>query len=225
MSELKIIIGNKRYSSWSLRGWLALEHAGLSYEEILLELDTPEFFEEIVKYNPAKKVPTLLDGDTAVWDSAAIIEYCARLAPEKFWWPEDKKAYALAISIFNEMHSGFFEIRGNMPMNLNDKWENLTFGDALQNEINRMESLWTEGREKFGANGDFLFGNFSAVDIMFAPITTRFATYGVKVNDTAVSYIEAVRNHPSVAAWYEAASKETRIVDIDQLGAGITHLG
>lgn len=225
MSDLKIIIGNKRYSSWSLRGWLAIEHSGLPYEEVLLELDTPSFYKEIVKYSPAKRVPTLMDGDIAVWDSAAIIDYCAALAPEKFWWPEEKAAYAHARSIFNEMHSGFFEVRTHMPMNLNDQWQGLTFSEPLEKEIRRIESLWSECREKYGANGDFLFGQFSAVDMMFAPITTRLTTYGVTVNETAAAYIAAVRNHPSVVAWHEAAFKETQIVEIDQLPADITHLG
>ncbi len=225
MTELKIIIGNKRYSSWSLRGWLAVEHTGLPYSEVLLQLDTPSFYEEIVKYSPAKRVPTLLDGNIAVWDSAAIIDYCARLAPEKYWWPEDKAAYAHAKSIFNEMHSGFTEIRSHMPMNLQDKWQGLSLSEALQKDIVRVETLWTECRARFGASGDYLFGDFSAVDMMFAPVTTRLATYGIEVNETATAYIAAVRNHPSVAAWYTDALKETEVVDIDQLEADITHIG
>ncbi len=225
MSELKIIIGNKRYSSWSLRGWLAAEHTGLPYKEILLQLDTPRFYEEIVKYSPAKRVPTLLDGEIAVWDSAAIIDYCAKLAPEKFWWPEDKAAYAHARSIFNEMHSGFTEIRSHMPMNLQGQWQDLALSDALQKDISRVEALWTECRRNYGAGGDYLFGEFSAADMMFAPVTTRLATYGIKVNETAAQYIESVRNQPSVKAWFTDAQKETEIVDVDQLDINITRLG
>ncbi|MBV1900380.1 MAG: glutathione S-transferase family protein [Kordiimonadaceae bacterium] len=185
MPEIKIIIGNKRYSSWSLRGWLAVDHTGLPYDEIKLRLDTPSFYEEIVKYNPAKRVPTLVDGDIAVWDSAAIIDYCARLAPEKFWWPSDKAAYALARSVFNEMHSGFTEIRTHMPMNLVDSWQNLTLSNGIKTDVRRIVEIWTECRARYGADGEFLFGEFSAVDMMFAPITTRFATYGIAVNSVS----------------------------------------
>jgi len=225
MSDLKIIIANKRYSSWSLRGWLAIEHTGLPYKEILLPLDTPVFYEEIVKYNPAMKVPTLLDGSIAVWDSAAIIDYCTRLAPNKFWWPTDKEAYAYARSIFNEMHSGFNTIRSHMPMNLQGQWQNLSLNKTLETEVRRIETIWSECRKKYGSTGAFLFGDFSAVDMMFAPVTARFATYGIQVNETANAYIKSVRQHPSVAAWYAAAIQETEVVPADQLDLNITHLG
>ncbi|MBL4838294.1 MAG: glutathione S-transferase family protein [Kordiimonadaceae bacterium] len=225
MPEIKIIIGNKRYSSWSLRGWLAIDHTGLPYNEIKLRLDTPSFYEEIVKYSPAKRVPTLLDGDIAVWDSAAIIDYCARLVPEKFWWPADKAAYALARSVFNEMHSGFTEIRAHMPMNLVDNWQNLTLSDGIKTDVRRIVGIWTECREKHGAGGAFLFGEFSAVDMMFATITTRLTTYGIAVNSVSSDYINAVRNYPAMDKWFTEAVTETEIVSADQLDEGITHLG
>lgn len=225
MSDLKIIIGNKRYSSWSLRGWLALRHTGLPFEEVILSLDTPQFYKEIVRYSPAKRVPTLVHGDIPVWDSAAIIDYCAHLAPEKNWWPTEPAAYGHARSIFNEMHSGFSEIRTHMPMNLLDRWQDLTLSQALEVEVKRVETLWTECREKHGAGGDFLFGEYSAVDMMFAPVTSRFSTYGIEVNQTATAYIEAIRNQPDVADWFAGASKETEIVPMDQLADDITHLG
>jgi len=225
MSQLKIIIGNKRYSSWSLRGWLAVKHTGLPFEEIMLQLDTPSFYREIEKYSKARKVPTLVDGDITVWDSAAIIDYCARLAPAKFWWPEDKAAYAFARSIFGEMHSGFMEIRTHMPMNLNGQWRELTFSAALQKELDRVEQLFTECRENYGTDGDFLFGGFSAADMMFAPLVTRLDTYGVPLGDTAREYVDAVLAYPALQAWAKEGKQETDIVDIDQLPENIKSLG
>mgnify|MGYP000435622076 CR=1 FL=1 len=225
MSQLKIIIGNKRYSSWSLRGWLAVQHTGLSFEEVLLRLDTPSFYEEIEKVSPARKVPTLIDSDSVVWDSAAIIDYCARLAPSKYWWPDDDAAYAHARSIFNEMHSGFNELRTHMPMNLKDHWSNLTFSEALQKDITRVETLFTECRARFGGDGAFLFGDFSAVDMMFAPVATRLDTYGVVLNSTARAYVDAVLAYGPFKSWKEDALLESEIVAVDQLAKGVKHLG
>jgi len=225
MSQLKIIIGNKTYSSWSLRGWLAVMHTGLPFEEVLLQLDTPNFYTEIDKYSPARRVPTLLDGDIAVWDSAAIIDYCARIAPEKYWWPEDKAAYGHARSIFNEMHSGFTEIRTHMPMNLRDKWGGLSFSDALQKDIDRIEALFTECLQKYGKGGSFLFGDFSAADMMYTPVVTRLDTYGVPLGPIAQNYVNAVLDYVPFKRWKDAAMLETEIVEIDQLAHNISELG
>lgn len=225
MTQLQIIIGNKRYSSWSLRGWLAVKHTGLSMREIYLELDTPSFYTELDKYDVARKVPALIDGDITVWDSAAIIDYCAHIAPEKYWWPTDKAAYALARSIFNEMHSGFTEIRTHMPMNLKGKWRGLTFSEPLQAELTRAEKLFTRARENYGSGGAFLFGEFSAADMMFAPLATRLDTYGVDLNATVRAYVDAILSHPDFKAWKADALKEDTIVAFDQLPDDIQHLG
>jgi len=225
MSQLKIVIGNKRYSSWSLRGWLAVNHTGLPFEEIKLRLDTPSFYTEIKKYSAARKVPTLVDGAITVWDSAAIIDYCARLAPNKYWWPEDTAAYALARSIFGEMHSGFSKIRTHMPMNLQGQWTGLEFSEALTKELARVEMLFTECRDKHGAAGAFLFGGFSAADMMYAPLVTRLDTYGIALNTTARAYVDAVLAHAPVAAWVAEAQLETDIVEVDQLPDDIRYLG
>lgn len=225
MSRLKIVIGNKTYSSWSLRGWLAVEHTGLPYEEILLQLDTPDFYAEIEKHSPVRKVPTLVHNGTAVWDSAAIIDYCARLAPEKAWWPADLAAYGHARAIFNEMHSGFTEMRTHMPMNLRDKWSGLTFSDSLQKELTRIDSLVSDCRSRFGGTGDYLFGDFSAADMMYAPLITRLDTYGVSLSDSTQAYVNAVLSYTPFLKWRAAADLETEVVEIDQLSADIKHLG
>jgi len=225
MSRLKIVIGNKKYSSWSLRGWLAVRHTELPYEEIQLNLDTPDFYEKITRYSPARQVPTLIDDDTVVWDSAAIIDYCARLMPDKYWWPEDNKAYAMARSIFCEMHSGFAALRNHMPMNMQGRWTGLSLSEQVNKDVRRIEKIWTQCREQHGEGGDFLFGGFSAADMMFAPVVSRFITYDIPLNSVAGAYRDAVSAYSSFTEWHADASHETAIVAIDQLPNTITRLG
>ncbi len=225
MSDLKIIIGNKNYSSWSLRGWLAVRHTGLAFEEVKLPLDTPEFYERIKEFSPTSCVPALCDGEVRVWDSLAIIDYCARIAPDQFWWPEDRAAYANARSVAAEMHSGFMALRGNAPMNMRDRRTGLTLSDAVQKNVDRIDALWTEARTRFGAGGDFLYGNFGGADMMYAPVVSRFESYGIKVSDTSRTYMDAVLNHPYVKEWAAEALTETQIVEQDEVPADATSLG
>jgi len=225
MSDLKIIIGTKNYSSWSLRGWLAVRHTGLPFDEIKLRLDTPEFYERIKEFSPTSCVPALCDGDVRVWDSLAIIDYCARIAPEQFWWPEDKAAYANARSIAAEMHSGFMGLRGNAPMNMRGRWTGLTLSDAVQKNVDRIDHIWSDARTRFGAGGDFLFGDFSAADMMYAPVVSRFETYGIKVSDTAQAYMDAVLAHPYIQEWKADAATESQVVHQDEIPADATSLG
>ena len=225
MADLTLIIGNKTYSSWSLRGWLAVDHTGLPYKEVKLRLDTPDFYQEIKKYTPVSKVPTLMHGDTPIWDSAAIIDYCARLAPEKYWWPENQTAYGHARAVFNEMHSGFIAMRTHMPMNMRGNWQNMTQSDDVAKDVARVDDLFSDCRERFGADGDFLFGQFGAADMMFAPVCSRLRTYGIKLSETATAYVDAVLNYKSVKKWSEDAATETDIVAIDEIPEEATHLG
>lgn len=225
MPALKIIIGTKTYSSWSLRGWLAVAHSGLVFEEVLLPLDTPEFRERIPALSPSRTVPALHHGDTVVWDSLAIIDYCARLAPEKFWWPQELQAYGFARSIAAEMHSSYMGLRSHAPMNLRGNWSGLELSDAVRRDVEKVDARWTEARTRFGADGEFLFGDFGAADMMFAPVVSRLLTYDIEVSETAKHYMEAVRQHPLVDAWYKDAAGETQVVEVDELPAGITRLG
>lgn len=225
MSDLKIIIGEKNYSSWSLRGWLAIHHTGLQFEEVQLPLDTPEFYEKIKTLNPSGRVPALYDGDILVWDSAAIIDYCAALAPKKYWWPSDKSALAFARSIFAEMHSGFEQLRTHAPMNMRGRWSGLCVASGVQADIKRIDTLWTEARTRFGDTGPFLFGEFSAADMMYAPVASRFATYGVELSSVSAAYVEALFNYPAFKEWYDAALKEETIVRADELAPSATCLG
>ena len=196
MSDLKIIIGNKNYSTWSLRGWLAAMHMGLDVEEVKFDLYTPGSKDELLKHSPSGMVPALVHGGIVVWDSLAIIDYCARLAPDKYWWPDGDAAYAFARSMAAEMHSGFMGLRTFAPMNIKGKWSGLTLGETVAFDIARADTLWSEARERFGQDGDFLFGGFSAADMMFAPVVHRFETYSIEMSPTARAYMDAMLAQP-----------------------------
>lgn len=225
MPALKIIIGTKTYSSWSLRGWLAVAHTGLVFEEDKLTLDTPEFYERIGALSPSRTVPALHHGATVVWDSLAIIDYCARIAPQAYWWPEDDAAYGFARSICAEMHSSYMGLRTHAPMNLRGSWSNMELCEAVANDVKKVTARWDEARQRFGGAGDFLFGDFSAADMMFAPVVARLITYGIEVSDTSRAYMDAVRAHPLVDAWYQDAALEDEVVAQDEIPADATRLG
>lgn len=225
MNTLKIIIGEKNYSSWSLRGWLAVAHTCLDFEEMALPLDTPEFYDRIAELNPSRKVPALYHGDVLVWDSLAIMDYCARIAPEQYWWPEDMAAFARAKSVTAEMHSGFPHLRAHAPMNMRGRWSGLSVADNVQTDIDRVLTIWSECREQFGKGGDFLFGGFSAADMMYAPVVSRLTTYNIEVSPVVAAYMEAVRTYPSYKRWYDAALREKAIVRADEIAPDATTLG
>ncbi|TNE61751.1 MAG: glutathione S-transferase family protein [Alphaproteobacteria bacterium] len=225
MEKPTIVIGTKTYSSWSLRGWLAVAHTGLDFEEIKLPLDTPEFHERIRHLSPSGFVPALRHGDVQVWDSLAIIDYCARIAPNKFWWPEGPVAYGFARSVAAEMHSGFTALRGAAPMNLRARYAGLKLSDRVRKDVDRIDSLWTQCRSRFGGDGHFLFGAFSAADMMYAPVVARFIGYGVSLSPTATAYRDAMRAHPLINRWYEDAATETQVVAQDEIDPNATMLG
>lgn len=230
MADLKIVIGNKNYSTWSLRGWLAAMHTGLVVQEINIELYTPGSKAKLLEYSPTGQVPALVHGDITVWDSLAIIDYCARLEPRQYWWPEDNAAYALARSMSAEMHSGFMALRTHAPMNIRAKWSGLTLSEDVARDVARIDALWIEAREKFGSkeqknSGDFLFGDFSAADMMFAPVVYRFETYGISVSPTARAYMDAMLDYDLMQAWTHFALKETAIIAAGEVPKGATNLG
>ncbi len=212
--------GNKNYSSWSLRPWLSLKYAGAAFEEVVIGLRHPDTREKIMSYSKAGKVPILRHGEITVWDSLAICEYVAELFPAAGLWPTDSQARAVARSVCAEMHSGFSEIRNQMPMNIRaDKSHlNLANGPDIAGEIHRVTSLWEECRAKYGSRGDFLFGGFTNADAMFAPVVSRFKTYGVTVSPTVQAYIKAVWELPEMRQWIEQARAEPMAIDaIDDL--------
>ncbi|WP_308911382.1 glutathione S-transferase family protein [Pseudokordiimonas caeni] len=223
---LTIVIGNKTYSSWSLRGWLAVRHTGLAFREIMLPLDTPEFYERIRDYSPSGFVPALIhNGTTKVWDSLAIIDYCARLAPQKFWWPDNDAAFGFARSMTAEMHSGFMALRRAAPFNTKAKYRGLALSPAVAADVKRIDALWSEAIERFGDGGPYLFGGFSAADMMYAPIVGRFLAYGVSLSPAATAYAMAVRSNAGVSEWYDAAKDETLVVAADEIDPATTMLG
>lgn len=225
MAALKIIIGNKNYSTWSLRGWLAAMHMGLPVEEVKFDLYTPGSKAELLKHSPSGMVPALMHGDIVVWDSLAIIDYCARLAPQKFWWPEDNAAYALARSMAAEMHSGFVGLRTHAPMNIRAKWSGLTLGESVAQDVARVDALWSEARERFGDGDGFLFGGFSAADMMFAPVVHRFETYGIDVSPTARAYMDAMLAQSLMQQWIKESRVETAIIAAGEVPKDATRLG
>ena len=225
MSSSILVIGNKNYSSWSLRGWLAAKHADLDFEEIKIDLYTPTSKAELLKYSPTGMVPFLKHEGTGVWDSLAIIDYCARLAPGKFWWPEGDEAFAYARAIAAEMHSGFFALRNHVPMNLRADFSGLALSSEVEADVRRIESLWTEARQTFGDGGDFLFGDYSAVDMMYAPVVHRFNSYGIEVNAACRAYMDTVLAQPDMQEWASDASSETAIIVAGEIPKDATTLG
>lgn len=213
---MKLVIGNKNYSSWSLRPWLLLTQAGIPFEEINVRLFHEGFAAEIARYSPAGKVPVLVDGDVTVWDSLAICEYVAERFPERQLWPADRAARAYARAICAEMHSGFGDLRSQMPMNVTAVLPGMGWNVAVQRDVDRIARIWTDARERHGAGGPFLFGQFSIADAFYAPVVSRFATYGVHLPDAAKPYADFILSLPSMQQWVEAARAERDFVAADE---------
>jgi glutathione S-transferase len=208
---LKLIIGNKAYSSWSLRGWLAVKQSGLAFEEITVPLYDDSWDERKREEDLAPssgKVPILWDGDAVVWDSMAIIDYLADKVGRDRFWPKDEVARGMARSLTAEMHCGFLALRRECPMNTRKVFKNVTISEDARKDAVRVLQLWAEARSRFGSEGPYLFGTFSAADIMFAPIVCRFATYGFTLPGFAEVYAEAIGSHPWMQEWVEGASAE-----------------
>ena len=207
MTQLTLVIGNKNYSSWSLRPWLAMKQVGLEFTEVRIPLDLPTTYRELRRYSPSARVPVLKDGELTVWESLAICEYIAeRFAP--YLWPEDTVARAVARSVSAEMHSGFMNLRENLPMDCRARLCLLGTNPAVQADIDRITAIWHECRYNFGSRGDFLFGHFTIADAMFAPVVSRFITYDVKLDAVGKAYMEAIWALPTMQEWLAAASSE-----------------
>jgi glutathione S-transferase len=208
---MKLIIGNKAYSSWSLRGWLAAKQAGLAFEEVVVPLYDAEWDRRRQgdEFAPSSgKVPILWDGEAVVWDSLAIIEYLADKVGRDRFWPIDEPARAMARSMAAEMHSSFQNLRRKHPMNIRQIFPAQRPDDDVIAELARIMELWAQARARFGADGEFLFGAFGAADIMFAPVVTRILTYQLPVARFATGYMEAVLNHRWMQDWIAGAQEE-----------------
>lgn len=207
-----LLIGNKNYSSWSLRPWLLMHAFGIAFTEENYVFETPEFAAEIQsrKRSPNGKVPVLRDGEVTVWDSLAITEYLAER--HAYLWPADAVARAHARCAGAEMHSGFQAVRNWMPMNVRRSYPIAVPREDVQKDIDRIQALWTEARAKFGASGPYLYGAFSAADAYFAPVVFRFATYGVKCSPVVAEYLKAMLAHPSMQQWIADSKAETVVI-------------
>lgn len=215
---LTLVIGNKNYSSWSLRPWLLLRHFGVAFQEHGLLLDTPSFAEEIGRWSPNRSVPALHDDDLVVWDSLAICEYVNEHFLGGRGWPADPHARAQARSAAAEMHSGFTALRKQMPMNCRRQPDDYRWNADANRDIERVQALWRDLRQAHGSGGPFLCGEFGIVDAMFAPVLVRFAGYGVGLDATAQAYDDAIRALPAFAEWHAAALAETvRLPETDDV--------
>ncbi len=217
--KLELVIGNKNYSSWSMRPWVLLRQAQIPFEEVQLKFDEADGglrVAGIEKYSAARKVPVLVIDGEPVWDSLAICETIAEMHPKKQLWPEDESARRVARSICAEMHSGFQALRKAMPMNIRTRYPGKGLTAASQKDIDRVFALWTECRERFGGGGSFLFGRFSIADAFYTPVVMRFHTYAVKLPPVVKAYCEAVQALGAVKEWIEAARRETEFVAEDE---------
>ncbi|TYO67758.1 glutathione S-transferase family protein [Bradyrhizobium hipponense] len=214
MAALKLAIGNKNYSSWSMRPWLALRANGIAFEETVIPLytDNPADKQQILSFSRAGKVPVLVDGDITVWDSLSIIEYIAERYPDAKLWPADVAARAHARSVCAEMHSGFMALRNECGMNLHRPVRPVALSaDALSN-IARIQEIWRECRARHGANGPFLFGGFGAADAMYAPVVHRFRTYAIDVGPEAKAYMDTMMALPAFQEWTRDGLAETLVI-------------
>ncbi|HEV7137987.1 MAG TPA: glutathione S-transferase family protein [Steroidobacteraceae bacterium] len=216
MSELTLVIGNRNYSSWSLRAWLLLKRLGLEFREVLIPLDTPTTKDEIEQYGPSGRVPVLLDGDLRVWDSLAICEYVAELSGRG--WPREKNARAVARSVCAEMHSGFVNLRAEWPMNARARNRHTVLTPGLESDIDRVDEIWNDCRQRFGAAGPWLFGEYSIADAMYAPVVLRFNTYGAPISETARWYMAAALEDATLQSWLAAAKAEPWILEGSEVG-------
>lgn len=217
MADLHITIGNKNYSSWSLRPWIAMREKGLEFAETIIPLDQEDTASRILAGNPAGRVPFLKHNGLIIWESLAILEYLADAFPDKGFWPKDRAARALARCVANEMHAGFHALRQAAPMNLRRPKKPLKVDTPVLENVKRIEAIWRQCRKGFGAGGPFLFGEFSNADAMYAPVVTRLDTYMLPVGDDTRAYMEAVMATGAFREWKKAALAESWIVPSDEV--------
>jgi len=214
---LRLIIGNKNYSSWSLRPWIAMKVAGIAFDEEVISLDAEDFKARVGQVSPAGRVPTLADGNVQIWESLAILEYLAEKFPGARLWPADPGARALARAISAEMHAGFVPLRRHLPMNISRPVMPRQLTPEVETNVRRIEAMWTDCRTRHGGDGAFLFGSFGAADAMYAPVVARFHTYAVKVGGPARAYMDAIMALPAWAEWRGAALAEPWVLPEDEV--------
>jgi len=211
-----LTMGNKNYSSWSLRPWILMKHLELAFEERVLPLDTPEFSRDIATISPTKRVPILKHGSLLVWDSLAICEYVCEVAGRG--WPKERAARAVARAACAEMHASFSILRSQWPMNARAIDRRTAPSPERSAEIARVEQLWTECRTRFGGGGPWLFGEYSAADAMYAPVVLRLRTYGAHVREATAAYMATVLADTHMRSWLAAAAAESWIIEEAEVG-------
>ncbi len=220
---LRLIIGNKNYSSWSFRPWLAMKVANIAFEEEVISLDAADFQARMAMVSGAGKVPVLIDGDVCVWDSLAILEYLAETFPAAKLWPADATARGHARAIAAEMHAGFAPLRRHLPMNMRRPVLRRELDDRVRANVRRIDAIWTDCRTRFRSSGPFLYGGFGAADAMYAPVVSRFYTYDIGISQVAGAYMQAVMALPAWQEWQSAARDEPWTLPEDEVDWPIVH--
>jgi glutathione S-transferase len=215
---VKLVIGNKNYSSWSLRAWFLMKEAGFEFEEHRIPLDTDTSAVEIDQFSPAGRVPVLLLDDQVIWDTLAIAETLNERWPDKELWPADPAARAHARSVSAEMHSGFAELREAMPMNCRAMGRKVTLTDQVATDIDRIFAIWADCHHRYGSGGDWLFGKFCVADAMFAPVVLRFRTYGINLSESASIYPKRLLESPAIQDWLLESESEIEVISQDEAG-------
>jgi glutathione S-transferase len=218
MSQFELVIGNKNYSSWSLRPWLVLRHFRIPFTECRIPLYQGESKAALLEHSPSGRAPVLHDGTTTVWDSLAIIEYLAEKHAEKGIWPVDREARAIARAVSAEMHSGFEALRTHLPMNCRARGRIRALTEEAERDVMRVQEIWSSCRREFGNHGEWLFGDFSAADAMFAPVVIRFSGYGIRCDERGSAYVDFVLGHPALQEWMNHAQEESEIVEELEVG-------
>ncbi|MEX1993998.1 MAG: glutathione S-transferase family protein [Steroidobacteraceae bacterium] len=219
MSALTLVFGTCNYSSWSLRPWLLLRHLGLEFTARQYHFGTPEFESEVPKLSPTRLVPVLLDGERRIWESLAICEYLSELAGGR-GWPADQRMRAVARSIATEMHAGFRPLRDACPMNARAIGRRVPMTPPLEQDLRRIDAIWSGCRRDFGDRGPFLFGDFCIADAMYAPIVLRIRSYGLLLSGLAARYQETMLADPHLQEWMRIAGEETIVIPHEEVGAG-----
>ena len=212
---MELIIGNKNYSSWSMRPWLLLSHFDIDFDETVIPLKQPRSHELLAEYSPSFKVPVLIDGDLTVWESLAICEYVSENHLNNKGWPERAKERAVARAYCSEMHAGFSAIRSELPLNCRAS-RKVKLSEKCEHEVHRIDGMWQDALNRH--DGEWLFGDFSIVDCMFAPVVSRFATYAIDVSDTSQAYMSKILTLPSMQRWYAEANAEPQVIAACEAG-------
>ena len=219
MIKVKLVMGNLNYSSWSLRAWLCLAKSGAPFEELVIPLDTPQFAEEIAEYSPTARVPVLWDDGQCIWDSLAICEYINDRFAGGGMWPSDVYSRGLGRAMAAEMHSGFAELRNQLPMNIRAHRRAVTVSEDLQRDIDRIYALWGDALACHRDRGPWLLGDFSIADAMFAPVVMRLQSYDVPIPDDIQAYCQHVLADPNIQDWRTRAMNESWVIDAEEVGA------